>query len=135
MDRMQGYRARKQTHIHKLAMVLSAAESSELVITKDHLATALAFTAGIERDMHIVFESIGVHQSARDAEILMSYVRANKIVPHQELWRVCMRAMSLKEFSEAIDSLVRAGYIKLVQEGSIIQVHSTGEEEASHSLN
>lgn len=134
-DRMQGYRARKQTHIHKLAMILSAAESDNLIITLAHLQTALGFAAGIERDMHIVFESIGVHQAARDMEILMSYIRANKTVLHQDLWRVCFRSMSRKEFAEAIDALVHAGYIRLVNEAGVVIIKSTGEEEkTSHTM-
>lgn len=134
-DRMQGYRARKQTHIHKLAMILSASESNDLIITLPHLQTALGFAAGIERDMHIVFESIGVHQAARDMEILMSYIRANKRVLHQDLWRVCYRSMSRKEFAEAIDALVHAGYIRLVNDAGVMTIISTGEEEASRTMN
>jgi hypothetical protein len=39
-DRFGGYLARKQTHIHKLAMILAAAESDTLVLTAEHLAIA-----------------------------------------------------------------------------------------------
>lgn len=127
-DRMQGYRARKQTHIHKLAMVLSAAEDDELVIHLHHIETALAFAAGIERDMHIVFQSIGVSQSAKDMEILLGFIRPTGRVMHQDLWRACYRSMSRKEFGEAIDALVHAGYIRLVNEHGAINIISTGED-------
>lgn len=129
-ERMEGYVARKQTHIHKLAMVLSASESSNLIVEKRHLELALGIAAGIERDMHIVFESVGVHQAARNMEVLMSYVRANKRVLHQDLWRECFRSMTMKEFTEAMDSLVRADYIKIVNESGTVTIHTTGQEES-----
>lgn len=134
LDRMQGYNARKQTHVHKLAMILSAAEDDNLIIQKHHIETALNFASGVERDMHIVFSSIGMHQAARDAEIVMAYIRANKVVPHQRLWQECFKAMSRKEFQEAIDSLVHAGYIKIVNEQGNLTVQTTGVEEASHTI-
>lgn len=124
-DRMQGYRARKQTLIHKLSMILSAAEGDDLTIKLHHLETALAFASGIENDMHIVFESIGVSQSARDMEILLGFIRPNGRVLHQELWRACYRSMNRKEFGEAIDALVHAGYIRLVNEHGVINIIST----------
>lgn len=130
-DRMQGYRARKQTHIHKLAMILSVAESDNLIIDRHHLELALQFASGIERDMHIVFESIGLHQSARDMEVLMSYIRANKRVLHQDLWRACYRSMSRKEFGEAIDALVHAGYIRIVNEHGVINIIFIADGSAS----
>jgi hypothetical protein len=40
-DRFGGYLARKQTHIHKLAMILAAAESDRLVITKSILQSRI----------------------------------------------------------------------------------------------
>lgn len=129
-ERMQGYAARKQTHIHKLAMIFSASESNDLVITKRHLELALAIAAGIERDMHIVFENIGMRQSAQDMELLMSYIRHNKQIPHQDLWRECMHFMSRKEFQEAIDSLVHAGYIRIVNESGSVSIHTTGQQES-----
>jgi len=133
-DRLQGYVARKQTHIHKLAMVLSASESSTRTITAEHLRMALEIMSGVERDMHIVFRSIGMHQAARDMEVLMSYIRANKRVLHQELWQECYRLMSWKEFSEAIDSLVRAGFIRIVNEAGTINIVATGVEQTSQTL-
>ena len=132
-DRLQGYVARKQTHIHKLAMVLSASNSDDMIINADHLKLALEIMSGVERDMHIVFRSIGMHQAARDMEVIMSYVRANKRVVHQELWQECYRQMSWKEFSEAIDALVKAGFIRIVNEAGVITIHSTVVEESRQS--
>ena len=54
-ERFGGYLARKQTHIHKLAMILAAAESDKLLITAEHLALANQMVTDLEPDMQFVF--------------------------------------------------------------------------------
>ena len=58
-DRYGGYIARKQTHIHKLAIVLSAAQRSTMVIEKGDLVFANEMVTALETDMARVFQSIG----------------------------------------------------------------------------
>jgi hypothetical protein len=113
-DRFGGYIARKQTHIHKLAMVMAAAKRDELVIEEEDLASANGLVTGLEEDMQMVFHSIGVTGMARPVKELLAYIRAYKNIEHQTLWRHCMPIMNLKEFSEAVNSAVQAGYIEVV---------------------
>lgn len=121
-DRFQGYRARKQTHAHKLAMVLSAAESDGLLIDRRHLETALMFMSGVERDMHIVFESIGMTPASAQMEILLSYLRRNKHVTHQQLYTAVYKLMTKKEFGEALDALAYSGMIEMRNEMGTIHI-------------
>ena len=58
-DRFRGYLARKQTHIHKLAMVLSAAQSDDLRITEKNLSQACEEITKLEKYMPKVFGEIG----------------------------------------------------------------------------
>lgn len=135
--RLSGYAARKQTHFHKLAMILSASESDSRIITKEHLIQALGVMSGVEHDMHIVFRSIGMHQSARYMDSIREIINTYPNMEHQQLWQKCYRLMSLKEFSDAIDSLVRAGYIRILNNAGVINIISTGLEESNphpHSI-
>jgi len=113
-DRFGGYISRKQTHIHKLAMVIAAAQRDALVIEEGDLITANDFVTGLEEDMQMVFHSIGVSGAARPVKELLAFIRAYKWIEHQTLWRHCMPIMNMKEFSEAINSAVQAGYIEIV---------------------
>jgi AcrR family transcriptional regulator len=66
-DRFGGYLARKQTHIHKLAIVLAAARGSRLQITAEILATArraLATTSASELSLRAVARELGMASSA-----------------------------------------------------------------------
>ena len=73
-DRLANYNARKQTHLHKVAMVLSAAQRDDLTITVADLQCADDMLASIEPDMHRVFSQIGRTQASIWAERFIHYV-------------------------------------------------------------
>lgn len=117
-EQFSGYRARKQTHVHKLAMILSVANSDELEIDRQTLEIAIKLMAGVEYDMHKVFESIGVNLTSKHVNTILSYLRTYEKMTRQELWRYCIKTMSPREFGEATDACVQAGYIHLQPNGS-----------------
>ena len=110
-ERFDGYIGRKQTHMHKLAMVLAAAESSKLVIDQQHIETANAMLGGIELDMIKVFEMIGTSDESQKMDAVLNFIRIYKTLERKQLWRLCMRIMSAREFTEAIEAAVVAGLL------------------------
>lgn len=119
-ERFGGYVARKQTHIHKLAMVLAAAESSELVISRETLEKAAAFVTALEEDMPKVFNAIGMNNTTRGMADLVQLVRSRQKITQTDLYRMLFSKMSAKEFQEALASAVAAGHVQLVQhEGAV----------------
>lgn len=117
-ENFSGYIARKQTHIHKLAMVLTVAESDELTISAKTLQMSINFITGIEYDMNKVFESIGVNITSKHVNTILSYLRVYDKMTRQELWRYCIKTMSPKEFNDAIDASVTAGYLMIRPDGT-----------------
>ena len=118
-DRFGGYIARKQTHIHKLAMILSASQRSDLIITEEHLAIADQMVSDLEPDMQFVFSKIGKSDSAYYAERLVTFVHAKGRVPYHEAYRyVHSYFPSMRDFEDILAGCVRAGYIKLEQSGT-----------------
>jgi hypothetical protein len=116
-DKFGGYIARKQTHLHKLAIVLSAAKRSELVIDKEELIQANEFTTGIEADMQNVFTSIGVNPTAKLSGEVLNLIKTHKEITYQDLWRLCFSTMGSKDFTEAIKAALEAGYIRIEARG------------------
>ncbi|KKK52982.1 hypothetical protein LCGC14_3099350, partial [marine sediment metagenome] len=108
-QRFDAYISRKQTHVHKLAMVMAAAQRDELVITLDDLTTAARFVTSLEDAMIHVFESIGVVDTAKTVMEMMNIVKVHGKIDQRALWDRCIRIMSLKGFQEATDAAVRAG--------------------------
>lgn len=86
-DRFGGYIARKQTHIHKLAMVLAASQREELIITAEDLAAANTMVSDLEADMPQVFARIGKTESSLQIDRLIDYVSRRGVVSYSEAFR------------------------------------------------
>ena len=115
-DRFGGYVARKQTHIHKLAMILAASHSEELIITAEHLATAEQMMTDLEPDMQFVFSKIGKSDTALYAERLIWFVHSKGRVAFHEAYRyVHSYFPSMRDFEDVLAGCLRAGYIRMEQ--------------------
>ena len=117
-DQYAGYLARKQTHIHKLAMILSASKTSELVISLDSLKTAEAMVTAVEQDMPKVFSRIGQNELTRGAATIVDLVHKSERVTKVELYKAMFRTMSYRDFELAISSAINSGQIEQRQEGT-----------------
>jgi len=117
-DRFGGYIARKQTHIHKLAMILAASSSDQLIITEEHLTIADQMITDLEPDMQFVFSKIGKSDSALYAERLIWFVHSKQKVPYHEAYRyVHSYFPSMRDFEDILAGCLRAGYVKMEQSG------------------
>lgn len=112
-DRYGGYLSRKQTHIHKLALVLSAARSNDRRITEVDLHEASLLLESVEPHMIKVFESIGVVDEARRIGEIEKFVSAHGWLSSDQIWRFVMNIMSQKDFEESLKSAVRGGLLKV----------------------
>lgn len=112
-ERFGGYIARKQTHIHKLAMVLAASTSDDLLITRDHLTLAETMVTDLEPDMQFVFSKIGKSANSIYAEKLVQFVQTRGVVPYHEAYRyVHTYFPSMRDFEDILAGCIRAGYLK-----------------------
>lgn len=124
-ERFGGYIARKQTHIHKLAMVLAASSSDELLIRAEHLETAYAMVTDLEPDMQFVFSKIGRSDVSLYAERLVSFVHSKGKVGYAEAYRhVHSHFPSMRDFEDVVAGCIRAGYLRLQQNGGEIFMYA-----------
>lgn len=113
-DRFGGYIARKQTHVHKLAMILSASQGDSMLIEPEHLQTAHSMITDLEPDMQFVFSKIGRTDASLHAERLVSFVQARGEVGYQEAYRyVHSHFSSMRDFEDVLSGIVRAGFLKM----------------------
>lgn len=119
-ERFAGYWARKQTHIHKLAMIVAASQSSSLIIQKEHLMTSLEIMTSLERDMPRVFEAIGAAPDAKYLRELLVILLQHRRIKRDELFRRVMAHMSYLDFENAMKALSANGIVGLRQEGTEI---------------
>ena len=113
-DRFGGYIARKQTHIHKLAMVLAASQRDELVLTAEDLEAANAMVTDLEADMPLVFARIGRSEQASQADRLVQLVRQRGAISYEEAYRFLHTHFPAEKDMEGIVAgAVRAGLLAL----------------------
>lgn len=117
-EQFGGYLARKQAHIHKLAMILSASRSSSLEIDLITLKQAAALIDALEKDMPKVFGKIGLNPKTRALSDLAEIVAALGPITQQELYRKLSRQVTWQEFTPLLQSACEAGFVKLSQQGS-----------------
>jgi len=105
-SRFGGYMARKQTHAHKVAMVLAAATRDELVIEQSDLETAVSMLTDLEPDMVHVFEKIGMTQEAMQSDRLSQLVAKRGSMEYSEVYTWMKRYFPHKT---AIEDVIAAG--------------------------
>jgi len=134
-DRFGGYIARKQTHIHKVAMILSCAVSDSLLLTDEHLTIASQMISDLEPDMQFVFSKIGKSDASLYTDRLIWFVHSKGKVPYHEAYRyVHTYFPSMRDFEDILAGCVRAGYIKLEQSGSVMNLIAGEAPESSTNI-
>jgi hypothetical protein len=124
MDQFGGYLARKQTHIHKLAMVLSASQCDDLVITKDVLEASDSFVSSLERDMPLIYQRIGQTEITRGSSQILEIVARAQAIERSELYKKLFRTMSYRDFELALMGAIQAGHITQTQVGNDFMIRS-----------
>jgi hypothetical protein len=112
--RYGGYLARKQTHLHKLAMVLAASQRDNLMVEKNDLIEADAILTSVETSMIKVFESMGVVDEAKHIAELVAFVKAHSWITAKDLYRLCYNVMSERDFKQAIKIAIDGDLLEVV---------------------
>jgi hypothetical protein len=115
-----GYLARKQTHIHKLAMVIAASQSNHLVIEKHHLQLASDMIDGIEKDMPKIYDRVGRTQQTQSLAELCDAVNRSSPIDLPTLYRKMSRRCTLEEFNKILASAVAAGFVTQTNVGGTL---------------
>jgi len=112
MDLYGGYIARKQTHIHKTAMVLAAASHADLIITDENLDQADKLVTSLEVALPKVFSQIIDNRDASNTALVIRIIQAcPNGLKRRTLWRKLISHMSQDEFKHAVMGAVAADYI------------------------
>lgn len=116
--RYSGYLARKQTHLHKLAMVLAAAQRDTLVIEREDLETAEKALVSSERSMMRVFENVGAIDMTKHIAEVTAFVRAYGWITAGNLYKLCFNIMSERDFKAAIRAACEGDLLHIEQRGN-----------------
>jgi hypothetical protein len=117
-----GFPARKQTHLHKLAMVISAARGAFPHITREHLEEANRRLEAVEPGIRRVLTLIGTTSITRASREIVEFMELEgKALLKRDMYgKYFFRRLSISEFDEALKGAVEAGYIKESPDKSFI---------------
>lgn len=108
-SRLSGYLARKQTHIHKIAIILSAARKNELVIDRQDLEASEKILTAIEPEMDRAFETITDSPAGRNLQYVFQILRHHPGgISENDLFAAVMNHMSYTEWEETMKGLIAA---------------------------
>jgi hypothetical protein len=111
-ERFKTYLSRKQTHIHKLAIVLAASQSDHLLITDQHLFVANKMITDLELEMPKVFAKIGRTEQSVQAERFIKFVEKRGLVSFGEAYQYVHSAFpGFRDFENIVAGACKAGYI------------------------
>lgn len=112
---LEGYAARKQTHLHKLAMVLSASRGNSLTITLDDLQLANVMLLDIEKDMNKVFSRIGRTEDSMQAERFIDFIKRKGSISYPEAYRMIhIYFPDFRDFEGILDGAIRSGQVQIL---------------------
>lgn len=117
-EQFAGYLARKQTHIVKLSMVLSASQRSDLLITDELFSYSEQVVTALERDMPRIYQRIGQNEVTKGSLKLVEIVRAAGSIDRTELYKQLFKSLSYRDFEMALISAINAGHISQQQQGN-----------------
>jgi Protein of unknown function (DUF3987) len=124
-ERFGGYMARKQTMLHKVAMILAASEGNNLVITETHLATAQQMLTDLEPDLQFVFNKIGKSDTSTHIDRLVAFIEAQGEIAFSLAYKAVHSYFpSLREFQDVLDGCIKAGMIGLKQKDGTVYLYA-----------
>ena len=125
-DTLEGYAARKQTHIFKTAMVLSASRSDARTIEVEDLQLATTMLETLEPDMQKVFSKIGRTEDSIQAERFIEFIHKKGTVTYEEAYGMIHTYFpDFRDFEGIMTGAIRSGQIRLDQQGTQMVITAT----------
>lgn len=112
-NKFGGYLARKQTHIHKLAMIIAASCRDDLVLTLEDMILAHRMVTDLETEMPMIFAKMGRTEESVQAERFIKFIQAQpKEISFEEAYRyVHVHFPKLRDFETVLAGAVRSGQV------------------------
>jgi hypothetical protein len=129
---LEGYAARKQTHMHKVAMVLSASRGDSLVISADDLQLANTMLEDLEKDMHRVFSRIGRTEDSMQAERFIEFVRRKGAIPYADAYKMIhVYFPDFRDFEGILSGAIQSGQLEILSTASGMMLRAVAEPVAA----
>jgi hypothetical protein len=104
--KMHGYMSRKHVHAHKLAMLLTAAQSDELVIEWQTLEMAINILTQTEKRLPLVFAGVGKNAYSLTLRDIKDFIQVNGQVTRAQLYNHFQSNAEPRKLGELVEGLI-----------------------------
>lgn len=104
--KMHGYMARKHVHAHKLAMILSVAQSDELIIDWPTLEASIDILTQTEKRLPLVFAGVGKNEYSLTLRDISDYIQANNQATRAQIFNHFQSSAEPRKMQELIEGLI-----------------------------
>jgi len=125
-ERLQGYASRKQAHLHKLTMVLSAARDDSMIISLEDFDAALTMLGEIESTMADTFNAVTDNEGVKYLATILAVLKAEKKIDKRALFRICCTRMDYRNYENALSGILHGGYAREVVSGTTVFIEYLG---------
>lgn len=111
--RFDRYIGRRQTHLRKLAMIMSAARGDDMLINQDDFFSALELLNETEQMMPYVFQTYGRQDYNEILGRIMATIGAEKVIYRSQLIQTYYRDIDLEGLDKILMTLAAMDFVKL----------------------
>lgn len=110
--KFSGYNSRRQVHLIKLCMIISASRGTDMLLTEEILIDALGLLKVTEKKMPLVYKGYGTADNAQVMQNIMQSIQMNGTVTRKELMRQHYSDLgTVDKLDEIINALRFSGFI------------------------
>ena len=132
-DVVRHFKARKTTHVLKVAMCFSAAGRDDLVIGDYELNTAIALVNNVEQTLDITFRGVGESPLAEATARIQSYVERKGYVSRGEILRDNYRHITSEDLDRVLMVLESINFMKReIVSGKVYYKHNSIGNNGNH---
>lgn len=119
----QDYLQRKWSHMWKLALILSVAQSDRLVISPDDVQEAMAQCDAVEDELSRIFRTSRAEDQrqrlaqAVGKEIILGLLVSGGACPASRIYQHTYRKMNNRETDDLLSHMVKSGFVSKEQRG------------------
>lgn len=116
-EKFLGYNHRRPLHLNKICMIVSAAESNDMIITDKHFEKALAILQVTEQEMPNAFYGLGLSSQSDVYAKFLAFIDAREYFDWTELART---------FHLDVDNIQQLrGYVEMAEQSGLILCESS----------
>ena len=107
----RGWYSRKPLYILKLATILTASETNEMLIHPDKLELAIKYIVEAEHTMTRTFSAVGRSSLTADVDMVRNIIQSHKVISENALLQMVWRDVDSKKFDTVIHTILRSGEV------------------------